>query len=382
MHALQKHSEIMQQFETERNSLPSLKARLKNDTNNQTLIDQIDMIESSKEETEYLMHTAGIIYEIQKEIKNCPEDKSSCSVLGKRKISNAYSNMNDFVQSNQKFSDKCMILQEKFNKIIEQYFPHRVTYMKTKSVKKVKKIENWNNQNDLGEKLLLCPTCGNTRYIIDAEAKIMCVECSTYETYDSKGDNEYVKESADTLETTPFSYQRISHFNGWLNQFQAKEKTHIPFDILNEVNNEFKKAGKSTKNIDVKTVKTYLKKLSKKNSTSTGSRNSTYTKLYEHSAQIVHLLGGKPPPELTPLQEEKLRTMFKQIQEPFEMVKPSGRKNFLSYAYVFVKMVELLGWTDLKNCFTLLKSREKLIQQDIIWKDICAILEWKYYPSI
>ena len=70
MHALQKHSEIMQQFETERNSLPSLKARLKNDTNNQTLIDQIDMIESSKEETEYLMHTAGIIYEIQKEIKN------------------------------------------------------------------------------------------------------------------------------------------------------------------------------------------------------------------------------------------------------------------------------------------------------------------------
>ena len=35
-----------------------------------------------------------------------------------------------------------------------------------------------------------------------------------------------------------------------------------------------------------------------------------------------------------------------------------------------------------RQYFPLLKSREKLQQQDFIWKKICNDLEWEYIPSI
>ena len=74
--------------------------------------------------------------------------------------------------------------------------------------------------------------------------------------------------------------------------------------------------------------------------------------------------------------------MFKEIQEPFMKVCPKNRKNFLSYSYVLHKFVELLELDQYKSCFPLLKSREKLHQQDKIWKDICKILKWEYIRSI
>ena len=61
---------------------------------------------------------------------------------------------------------------------------------------------------------------------------------------------------------------------------------------------------------------------------------------------------------------------------------PPTRKNFLSYSYVLHKFCELLEYDHLLPYFTLLKSREKLQQQDKIWKDICKDLQWQYIPSI
>ena len=58
------------------------------------------------------------------------------------------------------------------------------------------------------------------------------------------------------------------------------------------------------------------------------------------------------------------------------------RKNFLSYSYVIRKFLELLGEDKYISYFPLLKSREKLYQQDVIWKGICAKLKWAFYPSL
>ena len=60
---------------------------------------------------------------------------------------------------------------------------------------------------------------------------------------------------------------------------------------------------------------------------------------------------------------------------------PPTRKNFLSYAYVLHKFCQLLEYDNLLSYFPLLKSREKLQQQDEIWKNICKELKWEYIPS-
>lgn len=45
-------------------------------------------------------------------------------------------------------------------------------------------------------------------------------------------------------------------------------------------------------------------------------------------------------------------------------------------------MCELLGKDDLLKYFPLLKSKQKLHEQDKIWKDICADLRWQFIPSV
>ena len=107
-----------------------------------------------------------------------------------------------------------------------------------------------------------------------------------------------------------------------------------------------------------------------------------FNKYYEHIPHIINMLNGKKAPVLTRQYEEQLRIMFKEIQTPFMQHCPENRKNFLSYAYVLHKFCELLELDHLLVYFPLLKSREKLQQQDIIWSKICQSLLWEYIPSI
>ena len=83
------------------------------------------------------------------------------------------------------------------------------------------------------------------------------------------------------------------------------------------------------------------------------------------------------PPEL----EDALKRMFQSIQAPFERHCPPTRKNFLSYSYVLYKLFELLGERSYLPYFPLLKSHEKLYQQDVIWRNICQDLDWQFVSS-
>jgi hypothetical protein len=105
-------------------------------------------------------------------------------------------------------------------------------------------------------------------------------------------------------------------------------------------------------------------------------------KYYEHVPYILNRITGDPNPHLSPELEDKLKQMFKEIQVPFLKYSPLNRKNFLSYSYVIHKFIQLLNQDEYLKYFPLLKSREKLHQQEQIWKKICDELEWKFIRSI
>ena len=42
----------------------------------------------------------------------------------------------------------------------------------------------------------------------------------------------------------------------------------------------------------------------------------------------------------------------------------------------------MLNYRDFLPYFPMLKDREKIIEQDIIWKNICKELDWKYIPTV
>jgi uncharacterized Zn finger protein (UPF0148 family) len=173
-----------------------------------------------------------------------------------------------------------------------------------------------------------------------------------------------------TKEASHFSYKRINHFNEWISQIQGKESTDIPEEIFEKIILEIKKEKiLDPSKITYRKMRDILKKLQ-------------VTKYYEHLNYILGRINNQPTPNFSPELEEKLRTMFKEIQGPFLKHCPKDRKNFLSYSYVLYKFFQLLEKDEYLRFFPLLKSREKLHLQDQIWKKICAELSWQFIESI
>ncbi len=157
-------------------------------------------------------------------------------------------------------------------------------------------------------------------------------------------------------------------------QFQAKESTDIPKEVYEKIKNELKKERISITNLRRTTLK--KKKIREI------LRKLDLNKYYEHIPHIINRLNGKQPPTIHRDIEEKLRLMFKEIQTPWVMFCPTKRCNFLSYAYVLYKFLQLLEMDEYLEEFDLLKSREKLADQDKMWRKICGYLRWEFIKTI
>jgi hypothetical protein len=213
-----------------------------------------------------------------------------------------------------------------------------------------------------------CPLCNGKLIMKTIDSLLICEMCGY--TDNIIINSEKVSYKDPPRESSYFAYKRINHFNEWLAQFQAKETTDIPEEVYKGILRELKKNKfLSIEDISYKNMREILKKLK-------------HNKYYEHIPHIINMLNGKKAPILTRQYEEQLRMMFKEIQTPFMKHCPENRKNFLSYSYVLHKFCELLELDHLLIYFPLLKSREKLQQQDKIWQQICSTLQWEYIPSI
>ena len=212
-----------------------------------------------------------------------------------------------------------------------------------------------------------CEKCNINMKINEMIGEIFCEKCGlTKDILIMTEKNSY---NDPPKEANYFAYKRINHFNEWLAQFQAKETTEIPEQIYKEIYRELNKnINLDYKKINYNQVRLVLKKLK-------------YNKYYDHIPHLINIISGEKAPKLNKECEEILRSLFKEIQIPFMKHCPPTRKNFLSYSYVLHKFCELLEYDHLLSFFPLLKSREKLQQQDQIWKKICEELKWEYIPS-
>ena len=213
-----------------------------------------------------------------------------------------------------------------------------------------------------------CSDCNVAREEITSEGILVCPKC---------GSEEYALVVSDfpsfrdpPKERNNYAYKKQNHLNEILNQFQAKESTEIPEEVMSEVICEIRK--RRIDNIALLTeqnIREILKKL---------NRN----RYYEHAAHILSRLNGNPPPTITPEIEDKIRAMFQEVQAPYLLYCPDERRNFLSYSYIIYKFLELLELDEYKVHFQLLKSRDRLIQHDTIWKKICEYLQWEFIQSV
>lgn len=213
-----------------------------------------------------------------------------------------------------------------------------------------------------------CHACNIAREELPSEGILVCPKCGSEEYAMIVSDMPSFRDPP--KERNNYAYKKINHLNEILNQFQAKESTVIPDEIMHEVILEIRKRRiTNIADLNEKDIREILKKLGR-------------SKYYEHAAHILSRLNGNPPPTITPEIEEKIRTMFQEIQAPFLLYCPNDRTNFLSYSYILYKFFELLELDEYKVYFPLLKSRDRLIAHDQIWKKICDYLKWEFIQSV
>ena len=213
----------------------------------------------------------------------------------------------------------------------------------------------------------ICQYCKRGELIpIDHEGIMVCNHCHKHVQYLVENEKPSYKEPP--KEACFYAYKRINHFREILAQFQAKETTQIPEDVLENIKNQIKKERIDLTLLNNKKAKEILKKLG-------------YNKYYEHIPFIKDKLGIKPP-VMTPVLEDSLCNLFMEIQGPYAKFCPDDRVNFLNYYYTVYKLCELLDQIQFLPYFPMLKDREKRIEQDEIWKQICQELNWEFIPTI
>jgi hypothetical protein len=213
----------------------------------------------------------------------------------------------------------------------------------------------------------VCQSCHKGELIpIEHQGIIICNSCSKTTPYLTENEKPSYKEPP--KEVCCYAYKRINHFREILAQFQAKETTQIPIEVLENIKKQIKKERINLEQVTNKKAKDILKKLG-------------YNKYYEHIPFIKDKLGIKPP-VMSPELEERLCNLFIEIQAPYAKYCPEERVNFLNYYYTVYKLCELLNHHQFLPYFPMLKDREKRIEQDDIWKQICQELNWEFIPTI
>ena len=213
----------------------------------------------------------------------------------------------------------------------------------------------------------VCQSCYKGELIpLDDEGVLICNLCAVSIPYLIENEKPSYKEPP--KEVCFYAYKKINHFKEILAQFQGKETTQIPDDVIDQIQQQIKKERIGLEQLTHYKTKEILKKLG-------------FNKYYEHIAFIKNKLGIKPP-VFSPELEDTLCNLFMEIQSPYAKTCPDYRVNFLNYYYVLYKFCELLGEEHFLSDIPMLKDREKLIEQDETWKKMCIELDWEYSATV
>jgi hypothetical protein len=351
-----KHNEIIENFQSdEQVEIPKLKHKIKSlkkvlKTKKLALSTQLEIKDKINEienkikdlknnKKNYLLENSSLIFDYFENKKNIANETAQVKVL------DSFFNINndsDIEQNNKK--DQTLVNTYLSN--IDDSFINMEHFMYKENI---------------------CYFCYKGEFIpIDDEGVLVCNNCSKQIPYLIENERPSYKEPP--KEVCFYAYKRINHFREILAQFQAKESTQIPEQVIEDIKSQIKKERIDLKQITNNKAKEILKKLG-------------YNKYYEHIPFIKDIIGIKPP-VMSPELEETLCNLFMEIQAPYAKYCPDDRVNFLNYYYTVYKLCELLDQKQFLPFFPMLKDREKRIEQDVVWKKICNQLDWEFIPTV
>jgi hypothetical protein len=359
-----KHKEIMTDFsKDEFDIIPRLKEE------KQTLIDDLN---NPKLSIEQIMEIKDRIKDVKESIKEIKARKNNYFLDNSKYIFEYFENKKNIDNKDDNDTGNSSKSQMLFNFFKIQKPEKDNSGVETRNKNIVQKYlsnidETFLDMNSFVRSTDICQSCYKGELIpLDDEGVLICNICAVSIPYLIENEKPSYKEPP--KEVCFYAYKKINHFKEILAQFQGKETTQIPDDVIDQIHQQIKKERIGLEQLTHYKTKEILKKLG-------------FNKYYEHIAFIKNKLGIKPP-VFSPELEDTLCNLFMEIQSPYAKTCPDYRVNFLNYYYVLYKFCELLGEEQFLSDIPMLKDREKLIEQDETWKKMCIELDWEYIATV
>ena len=364
-----KHTEMLDRFEKIENVIiPNLKKE------KEELKEKVSILK--EHELDEFMKIKDRVNEIQQELKELKFEKKKY-LLNNSKI------VFDYFEQKQQISNDSNTINQNTN-VLNSFFKIKATNEDAGSLDSVKYnkskksyMKYWNNVNneitniqDYVVRTDICNSCFKGELIPQDEEGIMICnnsQCGKFIAYIVDNSKPTNKEPPNEVSYT--AYIRLNHFKEILSQFQAKETTQIPDEVIDNIRARIKKERISDMSIiNYDKMRDILRKLG-------------YNKYFEHIQYINSMFGIKPPVMNEEL-HETLCVLFIEIQKPWAVHCPPNRTNFFNYTYTLYQLCVLLDQTQYLPYIPMMKDREKQLEQDMIWKKVCNDLDWEYFPTV
>ena len=215
-----------------------------------------------------------------------------------------------------------------------------------------------------------CAVCDKGELIPqDEEGILICnnMKCGNFVMHVVDNSKPSNKEPPNEVSYT--AYVKLNHFKEILSQFQAKETTQIPDEVIEQIKARIKKERiTNIKTITYEKMREILKTID-------------LNRYFEHIQYINSILGINPPLMSEEL-HETLCVLFIEIQRPWAVHCPPDRNNFFNYTYTLYQLCVLLDQTQYLPYIPMMKDRDKQYEQDMIWKKVCDDLDWVFFPTV
>jgi cytoplasmic iron level regulating protein YaaA (DUF328/UPF0246 family) len=364
-----KHAELLEKFHNiDENIIPNLQKE------KQQLKDSVSKL--SENQLDEFMNIKDRIAEINKEIKLLKQEK-------KKYLLDNSKHVFEYFEQKQQISNDSNIINQN-SKVLNTFFKIKATsqeaeYLTNEKYSQSKKYysQYWSNVTNEIQNIQsyiiatdICNICHKGEMIaLDEEGILVCNnnKCGKYISYIVDNSKPTNKEPPSEVSYT--AYIRLNHFKEILSQFQAKETTQIPEEVIEDIRARIKKERiTDMKEINYDKMREILRKLG-------------YNKYFEHIQYINSMFGIKPPVMNEEL-HETLCVLFIEIQKPWAVHCPPNRTNFFNYTYTLYQLCVLLDQTQYLPYIPMMKDREKQLEQDMIWKKVCNDLDWEYFPTV
>jgi hypothetical protein len=328
------------------------------------------------------------IKQYKKRLKEIEHDKSPNASNEKREIKEVIVDL----ENNNKLAEYTCLVQNKLSEYLELVKqPKQVNFFKPKIkpnneietkrkellssfisiAKQFIQIDEYETKQD--ENGIKC-SCGNSTSFKETDSSIICENCARE--YQTCIVNTTFKDTDRVNMSQKYRYKRKVHFKDTINQYEGNQNKKIDKKVFDVLEKEFKKhsllcIGDTFFSIHKRITKEHIYMFLQE------TNNPSY---YEDLNFIHRYFTGIPCPNITYLKAD-LYQDFDMVIDAYDTLN-NDRKNFINSQYVLYQLLKRRGIKVKEEDFSILKTRERLIEHNKIYGAIAEILEWNWFPLL